>query len=101
LKHSQELGVRKEHGNAEIFQQCDAGLVTMTGENGGKSGPSGATKGKGMRSVQLSREIQAQLGNQLRQMYNDVVSQGVPDKFVDLLAKLEKADDGDSEESPQ
>jgi Anti-sigma factor NepR len=73
----------------------------MTSGNGEKSRPGGATKGKDVRSVQLNREIQAQLGNQLRQMYNDVVSQGVPDKFVDLLAKLEKADDGESEDSPK
>ena len=73
----------------------------MTRENGRKSESGGATKGKDVRSVQLNREIQAQLGDQLRQMYNDVVSQGVPDKFADLLAKLERADDGDSEESPK
>ena len=73
----------------------------MTGDNEGKSRPGGATKGKDLRSVKLNREIQAHLGDQLRQMYNDVVSQGVPDKFADLLAKLEKADDGDSETPPK
>ena len=71
----------------------------MTGDNEGKSRPGGATKGQDLRSVRLNREIQAHLGNQLRQMYNDVVRQGVPDKFVDLLAKLEKADDGDGKAS--
>jgi len=58
-------------------------------------------RGKEERSVKLNRDIQAQLGDQLRQMYNDVVGQGVPDKFVDLLAKLEKGTDGDNEESPK
>jgi Anti-sigma factor NepR len=73
----------------------------MTDENGGNSGPGGPTKGKGVNSVKLNREIQAQLGDQLRQMYNDVVGQGVPDKFVDLLAKLDKSGNGDTEYSPK
>jgi hypothetical protein len=73
----------------------------MTDENGKKSGSGRATKGKDVGSIKLNREIQTQLGDQLRQMYNDVVGQGVPDKFVDLLAKLEKASDGDTDESPK
>lgn len=40
--------------------------------------------------AKLNREIQARLGDQLRQMYNDVVGQGVPDRFADLLAKLDQ-----------
>lgn len=73
----------------------------MIDKNDRKTGSGGATKGKDVHSVRLSREIQAQLGDQLRQMYNDVVGQGVPDKFADLLAKLEKSGDGDTEESPK
>ena len=71
----------------------------MTDRNVGKARPSGVARGKDERSVKLNRDIQAQLGDQLRQMYNDVVSQGVPDKFVDLLSKLEKGGRDDSEES--
>ena len=41
--------------------------------------------------AKLNRDIQAKLGDQLRQMYNDVVSQGVPDRFADLLAKLDQS----------
>jgi hypothetical protein len=41
--------------------------------------------------AKLNRDIQAKLGDQLRQMYNDVVSQGVPDKFADLLTKLDQS----------
>jgi hypothetical protein len=40
--------------------------------------------------AKLNRDIQAKLGDQLRQMYNDVVSQGDPDRFADLLAKLDQ-----------
>ena len=39
----------------------------------------------------LNREIQAKIGQQLRAVYNDVVDQGVPDRFTDLLRRL---DDG-------
>lgn len=83
------------------MQRRNAGLVKMTNENGGKSAPGGAEKGKNVRSGRLNREIQAQLGDQLRQMYNDVVGQGVPDRFVSLLAKLEKSDNDDTEGSPK
>jgi len=37
----------------------------------------------------LDRSIQNEIGRNLRAMYNDVVEQGVPDRFADLLAKLE------------
>ena len=39
----------------------------------------------------LNREIQAKIGQQLRAVYNDVVDQGVPERFADLLRRL---DDG-------
>jgi hypothetical protein len=37
----------------------------------------------------LGRQIQDRIGQQLRAMYNDVVSQGVPERFSDLLRKLD------------
>jgi hypothetical protein len=37
----------------------------------------------------LGREVQARLGQQLRAMYDDVVNQGVPDRFAELLDRLE------------
>jgi hypothetical protein len=38
--------------------------------------------------AKLSRETQARLGQQLRAMYDDVVGQGVPDRFSDLLNRI-------------
>ncbi len=38
---------------------------------------------------QLTPEIQSKIGQQLRKIYDDMVSQGVPDRFVDLLDRLE------------
>lgn len=46
--------------------------------------PSGAGKPGG-----LNAEIQSRIGHQLRAMYDDVVRQGVPDKFADLIKKLD------------
>jgi hypothetical protein len=38
--------------------------------------------------AKLSREVQARLGQQLRTMYDDVVNQGVPDRFTDLINRI-------------
>ena len=38
--------------------------------------------------AKLSREVQARLGQQLRSMYDDVVNQGVPDRFTDLINRI-------------
>ena len=40
------------------------------------------------RPAKLSHEVQARLGQQLRSMYDDVVNQGVPDRFTDLLNRI-------------
>lgn len=39
--------------------------------------------------AKLGRDVQARLGQQLRAMYDEVVSQGVPDRFEDLLNRLD------------
>lgn len=39
--------------------------------------------------AKLGRDVQARLGQQLRAMYDDVLSQGVPDRFSDLLNRLD------------
>jgi hypothetical protein len=46
----------------------------------------------------LNREIQTKIGQQLRAMYDDVVQEGVPDRFADLLRRLDNpADEGKPE----
>ncbi len=44
----------------------------------------------------LNREIQSKIGQQLRAMYDDVVQEGVPDRFADLLKRLDKPAGEDS-----
>jgi hypothetical protein len=50
-----------------------------------------ATRNKknGAKPAKLTRDVQARLGQQLRAMYDDVVSQGVPERFADLLNRLD------------
>jgi hypothetical protein len=51
---------------------------------------SAATRNKNnARQGKLTRDVQARLGQQLRAMYDDVVNQGVPDRFNDLLNRLD------------
>jgi hypothetical protein len=40
----------------------------------------------------LGREVQTRIGEQLRAIYDDVVQQGVPDRFADLLKRLDDQD---------
>lgn len=44
-------------------------------------------------SGSLDKETQAKIGQQLRAMYDDVVRQGVPDRFSELLKRIEQSSD--------
>ncbi|MBN9584708.1 MAG: hypothetical protein BGN84_10085 [Afipia sp. 62-7] len=37
----------------------------------------------------LNTEIQSRIGHQLRAMYDDVVRQGVPDHFAEMIRQLD------------
>lgn len=56
---------------------------------------SAATRSKKItaKPAKLTRDVQARLGQQLRAMYDDVVSQGVPERFADLIERI----DGDKD----
>jgi hypothetical protein len=41
----------------------------------------------------LNRDVQDVIGKQLRAMYDDLVNRAVPDRFTELLRKLDKPDD--------
>ena len=49
-----------------------------------------ATRNKKSNSkpAKLGRDVQARLGQQLRAMYDEVVNQGVPDRFSELINRL-------------
>jgi len=48
--------------------------------------------------VKLGPDIKAKIGQQLRLMYSEVVDQGVPDRFVEMLKRLDNATDRGSKE---
>ena len=50
--------------------------------------PQGKATGAGKQGG-LNAEIQSLIGHQLRAMYDDVVRQGVPDRFADLIRQLD------------
>ena len=56
-----------------------------------------ATRNKKSNSnpAKLGRDVQARLGQQLRAMYDEVVNQGVPDRFNELIDRL---DDGEKKD---
>ena len=54
-------------------------------------------KKNGAKQARLTRDVQARLGQQLRAMYDDVVNQGVPDRFVELLNRLDDDTNKDSQ----
>jgi hypothetical protein len=47
----------------------------------------------------LNAEIQARIGHQLRAMYDDVVRQGVPDRFAELIRQLDNQPDENAQDA--
>jgi hypothetical protein len=47
--------------------------------------------------ARLGRDVQAKIGQQLRAMYDEVVNQGVPDRFAELLNRLDQKDEEDKQ----
>jgi hypothetical protein len=49
-------------------------------------------------SARLSTDVQQKIGSQLRAMYDDVVRQGVPDRFTQLLTRLDERAEEDKKQ---
>jgi hypothetical protein len=47
---------------------------------------------EGRRKARLGRDAQVTVGRQLWAMYNDDISQGIPDRFAELLNRLDEQD---------
>jgi Anti-sigma factor NepR len=58
-----------------------------------RKNPLGSEKKKAGKKMRLSADIQADIGAKLRAMYNDVVDQGIPDRFANLVNQIEAARD--------
>lgn len=60
-----------------------------------RSSPMNSTMAPVQNDATLGRDIQTKIGEQLRAMYDDVVNQGVPDRFADLLKRLDEREGED------
>jgi hypothetical protein len=49
----------------------------------------------------LGRDVQSKIGQQLRAMYDGVVNEGVPDRFVDMLRQLDEQKGAEETSSPE
>jgi Anti-sigma factor NepR len=82
----QGSGTKSKRGD-EQYRQADLSSGSDNGLAGvkrhGRSG--GPGKGRGKSKADLG----AQIGFQLRNLYDDVLNQPVPDRFLDLLSQLE------------
>jgi hypothetical protein len=54
----------------------------------------------GDKSAGLGRDVQLKIGQELRAMYDGVVSQGVPDCFVEFLNRLDHKQDDTCPDAP-
>lgn len=47
--------------------------------------------GKAPTPAAVDRELQAKIGAQLRAMHDHIIGEGVPDRFQELLARLDQS----------
>lgn len=79
----------EEHGMAR-------GFTNMTGEKGNKLArviPEDSLRDTLATDPQLDKNSQKQIGEQLRAMYDELMQQPIPDRFRELLDKLDKSDE--------
>lgn len=74
------------NGKKDVFRSDPGGTSRRTRLRGG-SEATGAGSAKS--SAKLSRTDQHRIGDLLQRVYDDVVSEGVPDRFKALLEQLE------------
>ena len=46
----------------------------------------------------LGRDVQSKIGQQLRAMYDNVVNEGVPDRFNEMLRQLDQQPEGETQQ---
>ena len=67
--------------------------------NGKPSGRKTAMDPQGLEPnpvIKLGADTKAKIGHQLRLMYSEVVNEGVPDRFADILRRLDERTDEDT-----
>jgi hypothetical protein len=72
------------NGKKDVLRSVPNGTSRRTRARGGDD-----TTGSAKNSAKLSRTDQHRIGDLLQRVYDDVVSEGVPDRFKALLEQLE------------
>jgi Anti-sigma factor NepR len=68
-------------------------MANSTGKGTAKLIPESSLSDQLSSEPTLDRVIQERIGDHLRAMYDDLMQQPVPDRFVELLNRLEKRND--------
>jgi hypothetical protein len=50
---------------------------------------------KGKKLPKLGPDIRTKIGQQLRTMYSDVLNEGIPDRFAELMRRLDEQGPGE------
>ena len=50
--------------------------------------------------AKLGTDVKAKIGQQLRDMYGEIVDQGVPERFAEILSGLDDPNDEGSKNEP-
>jgi hypothetical protein len=71
-------------------------LMADKAEEGASRRAMGAGAGGGRRAgasgdAELDPRVQGEIGRQLRAVYDDIISEPIPDRFLELLQQLEKS----------
>jgi hypothetical protein len=68
----------------------------MTKGNASRRTPMDRHDSTPKRPAKLGPDIKAKIGRHLRVWYDEVIAEGVPKRFEDILARLDDEDEGDS-----
>ena len=70
----------------------------MTDDKPGRPGTMQTDVNQRKARGRLGRDVQSKIGQQLRAMYDDVVSAGVPERFTEMLRQLDEQKDQQEKE---
>ena len=73
-------------GACGIYDERSSKPLGQQSTDGNRGQPQKKSNAK---PAKLSRDVQARLGQQLRAMYDDVLNQGVPDRFAELVNRID------------
>lgn len=84
-----------EHGPDEAVPHPDQAAGSVVPLRKGRKGKSKVT----VRKETPPANIEVHIGRQLKAIYDDVLNQPIPDRFLDLLSKLEEKTSGNPSRS--